>query len=63
MTLIENTLSSILLSSGKVTADTLKTVMTEEGIQPYMACQRLVDLGFVSEEDILKILGSYFDLP
>ena len=60
---MENTLSGILLSSGKVSADTLKTVMKEDGVLPYKACQRLVDLGFVAEEELLKILGSYFGFP
>ncbi len=57
----ENTLSNILLSSGKVAQDTLKTVIQEQGVHPYEACQRLIDLGFISEEDLLKLLGNYFD--
>lgn len=63
MTLMDNTLSGILLSTDKVSPDTLKTVMQEDGIDPYEACQRLIDLGFIAEEDILKLLGSHFNIP
>lgn len=60
---MDNTLSGILLSSGKVSADTLKTVMNEDGILPYTACHRLIDTGFIAEDDLLRILGSYFGFP
>ena len=60
---MENTLSEVLLSSGKVTPETLKTVMKEEGSLPQRTCQKLVDMGFIAEEDLLKILGSYFGFP
>ncbi len=63
MTVTENTLPGILISSGKVTAQTLKTVMQDEGVHPQTACQRLIDLGFISEEDLLKILGDHFGYP
>jgi len=63
MNTAEHTLSGVLLSSGKLTEDILKTVMQDEGVYPHKACQRLVDMGFVSEEDLLKILGGYFGYP
>ena len=53
----------MLLSSGKVTEDILKTVMHEEGLPPYKACQRLVDMGFIAEEELLKIFSAYFNYP
>ncbi len=63
MAVKEKTLSDILLSSGKVTPETLNTVMEEEGMFPYRSCQRLIDMGFIAEEDLLKILGNHFDFP
>ncbi len=59
----ENTLSGILIPSGKITAETLSSVMNESGTQPYETCQRLIDLGFISEEDLLKTLGEHFGTP
>ena len=57
-------LSDILLSSDKITPDILKTVIGEDGGDPpQQICQRLVDMGFISEEDLLKTLGHYFDIP
>ena len=49
MNFMENTLVGLLLSSGKVTEETLKTIMREEGLYPYKVCQRLIDMGFVAE--------------
>jgi len=59
----ENKLAEILIPSGKITAETLNSVMKEDIIQPYETCQRLIDQGFISEEDLLKILGEYFNTP
>ena len=59
----ENRLAEILMPSGKITAETLESVMNEGSIQPYETCQRLIDQGFISEEDLLKILGEYFNTP
>ena len=57
-------LSDILLSSDKITPDILKTVIGEDGGDPpQQICQRLVDMGFISEEDLLKTLGHYFSIP
>jgi general secretion pathway protein E len=57
-------LSDILLSSDKITPDILKTVIGEDGGDPpQQICQRLVDMGFISEEDLLKTLGHYFGIP
>ena len=63
MNFMENTLVGLLLSSGKVTEETLKTIMREEGLSPYKVCQRLIDMGFVAEEDLLKILADFFSFP
>jgi len=59
----QNTLAGILVPSGRITAETLNTVISEGALQPYDACQRLIDMGFISEEDLLKILGEYFNAP
>ena len=56
-------MASVLLASGKVTTETLKTVLKEERIHPYRICRRLVEMGFVAEEDVLKILADYFEFP
>jgi general secretion pathway protein E len=57
-------LSDILLSSDKITPDILKTVIGEDGGDPpQQICQRLVDMGFISEEDLLKTLGHHFGVP
>ncbi|MEI6127503.1 MAG: type II secretion system protein GspE, partial [Pseudomonadota bacterium] len=58
-----HTFSGVLLSSGRLTDDILKTVMQDEGVYPYKACQRLIDMGFIAEEDLLKILGGHFGYP
>ena len=63
MTLQAHSLAGVLLTSGKIAAETIKTVMKEPGLDSASACQRLIDLGFIAEEDLLKILGKYFDLP
>ena len=52
----ENRLAQILMPSGKITAETLNSVMNEGVIQPYETCQKLIDQGFISEEELLKIL-------
>jgi general secretion pathway protein E len=57
------TLTGILLASGKVTAGTLKTVVQENGFSSQTTCQRLIDLGFIAEEELLKILGAHFGYP
>ena len=54
------TLAGILLASGKVDASTLKTVFQEEGLSAHATCQRLIDMGFIAEEDLLRILGAHF---
>ena len=59
----ENRLTEILIPSGKITAETLNSVMNEGIILPYETCQKLIDQGFISEEDLLKILGKYFNIP
>ena len=59
----ENRLEQILMPSGKITAETLNSVMNEGVIQPYETCQKLIDQGFISEEELLKILGKYFNIP
>ena len=59
----ENSLAKILIPSGKITAETLNSVMNEDIILPYETCQKLIDQGFISEEDLLKILGKYFNMP
>lgn len=63
MDLQQNSLAGILVPSGRITAETLNTVMSEGALQPYDACQRLIDMGFISEEDLLKILGEHFNTP
>ena len=60
---LATTLTGVLLASGKVTDDILKTVIHEEGLTPYKACQRLVDMGFVAEEEMLKIFSAHFKYP
>jgi hypothetical protein len=60
---LATTLPGVLIASGKVTEDILKTVMHEEGLPPYKACQRLIDMGFIAEEELLKIFSSYFQYP
>ena len=57
------TLPGVLIASGKVTEDILKTVIHEEGLPPFKACQRLIDMGFIAEEEMLKIFSSYFEYP
>jgi general secretion pathway protein E len=59
----ENRLAEILIPSGKITAETLNSVMNEGITLPYETCQKLIDQGFISEEDLLKILGKYFSIP
>jgi general secretion pathway protein E len=59
----ENRLAEILIPSGKITAETLNSVMNEGIILPDETCQKLIDQGFISEEDLLKILGKYFNIP
>jgi len=63
MTLQEHSLAGVLLASGKIAPDTIKTVMKEQGLDAASACQRLIDLGFIAEDELLKILGRHFDLP
>ena len=63
MTLQAHSLAGVLLTSGKIAPETIKTVMKEPGLDSASACQRLIDLGFIAEEELLKILGKYFDLP
>ena len=63
MLVSDYTLSGILLASGKITANTLKSVLQEDVIDSYSACQRLIDLGFIAEEELLKILGAHFGYP
>jgi general secretion pathway protein E len=60
---LETTLTGVLLASGKVTEDILRTVIHEEGLPPFKACQRLVDMGFVAEEELLKIFSAHFKYP
>ena len=60
---LSTTLPEVLIASGKVTEDILKTVMHEEGLPPYKACQRLIDMGFIAEEELLKIFSQYFKYP
>jgi len=62
MTLQPHTLSGVLLASGKIAPETIKTVMKEPGLDSATACQRLIDLGFIAEDELLKILGTYFNL-
>jgi general secretion pathway protein E len=57
------TLSDILLSSDKITPDIIRSVSEEDGDPPKQICQRLVDMGFISEEDLLKTLGHYYGIP
>jgi len=57
------TLPDMLIASGKVTEDILRTVMHEEGLPPFKACQRLIDMGFIAEEDLLKIFSAFFHYP
>ena len=59
----ENSLAEILIPSGKITSETLNSVKNEGIILPYETCQKLIDQGFISEEDLLKILGKYFNKP
>ena len=59
----ENGLAEILIPSGKITAETLNSVMNDGVTLPYETCQKLIDQGFISEEDLLKILGKYFSIP
>ena len=59
----ENRLTEILIPSGKITAETLNSVMNEGITLPYETCQKLIDQGFISEEDLLKVLGKYFNTP
>jgi general secretion pathway protein E len=60
---LATTLPGVLIASGKVTEDILKTVIHEEGLPPFKACQRLIDMGFIAEEEMLKIFSSYFKYP
>jgi len=60
---LATTLTGMLLASGKVTEDILRTVTHEEGLPPYKACQRLVDMGFIAEEELLKIFSTHFNYP
>ena len=60
---IPTTLAGVLLASGKVTEDILRTVIHEEGLTPFKACQRLVDMGFIAEEELLKIFSAHFKYP
>ncbi len=62
MTFVPHTLSDILLATEKLTPDILKTVFGDEGDPPKQVCQRLVDMGFISEEDLLKTLGRHFGI-
>lgn len=63
MQIEQHTLYGVLLGSGKLTPDILHTVMQDEGVYPHKACQRLVDMGFIAEEDLLKILGNAYGYP
>ena len=59
----DHTLFGVLRASGKLSEEILQTVMQADGVYPAKACQRLVDMGFISEEDLLKILGTVFGYP
>ncbi len=59
----QTTLASLLASTGKITPDTLKSVAKEPVLPPFLVCKRLIDLGFISEEDLLKKLGEHFGFP
>jgi general secretion pathway protein E len=63
MRIEQHTLYGVLLASGRLTQDILQTVMQDEGVYPHKACQRLVDMGFIAEEDLLKILGNAYGYP
>ncbi len=64
MAFVNDTLFTILGSSGKITPDIIKTVIGDDGVDPpHQICQRLIDMGFISEEDLLKIIGQYFGIP
>ena len=63
MTLQSHTLAGVLLASGKIAPETIKTVMKEPGLDSATACQRLIDLGFIAEDELLKILGAHFNIP
>ena len=64
MAFVTDTLFTILRTSGKITPDILKTVIGDDGGDPpQQICQRLIDMGFISEEDLLKIIGQYFGIP
>jgi len=63
MALQAHSLAGVLLTSGKIAPETIQTVMKEPGLDSVTACQRLIDLGFIAEDELLKILGSHFDLP
>jgi len=61
--IVKHTLFGVLLASGRLSEDILHTVMQDEAVYPAKACQRLIDMGFISEEDLLKILGAVFGYP
>ncbi len=63
MTVHDNTLYGVLQSSGKITPSTIKTVLQEEKVHPRVACQRLIDLGFIAEDELLKIFSAHFGYP
>ncbi len=55
-----NNLAEILLSSEKISKETLKTVIGNEGLPPHQICQRLIDMGLsgVYNSTIAKLILS-----
>src|SRR3990172_1032980 len=56
-------LDELLLASGKITADDLRKVQRMQAERGEPRERLLVELGFISEEDLLPILSEYYGAP
>jgi general secretion pathway protein E len=56
-------LEELLLASGKVTAEDLRKVQRLQVERGELLEKLLIELGFVSEDDLLPILGEYYGIP
>src|SRR5215831_12437474 len=62
MELQHRTLEQLLLEQGRVSADDLRRVKRVQQERGERLERLLVDLGFVSEEDLLPLLATYLDV-
>ena len=53
-------LEELLLASGKITAEDLRKVQRLQGERGELLEKLLIELGFISEDDLLPILGEYY---